>query len=733
MPEFNIKEESEFIQVSAAGDVDRLSILYESDPSLVNKPASNGYYPLMFAAYGGHLASVEWLIKKENINIDEVAECGEMAGGTALWIATALQKWDVVQALLKAGAKNVDATPENGPNKRKTVLLLAASFLQWDIVPMLLERKPKNLDATFQDGPPQGKSTLWFAVACQQWSIAQALLDAGLKNVDAAAEDEGSPDKGITALCLAAFHGKWDMVRSLLQAGAKNVDATPIHGENQGKTTLSYAAAKGEYKIIQNLLALGASIDIKQPALLVVGVPPINIRGSALETLKNEIFVAHFDSLDNYLKSIKIIKAAEDLFKHAQNKTGTLEELNKILKILGPALNACKDKKTALQMAIESKHTVLIKLLLSKGANRLNSEDHLLHEDGNINLAIDEEIAEAINPTLLVCAKLAYIKSLFERILTAEVSLSKLKAKKANEGERTEEVEMKAEAEASHAASIPLLLRKIRKIEAESSELIKNALLLDEPFKSQVFLSLSLLLCQGLHLTKTSLQLIKNSIENVHPLSGENYKQACALYVQLSLGEPGFDALNHGCEDSEGLDAELSSAQLKNERIRRALVAQDALEPGLVSMLTLGYILGPERCVNSTTSVPEGTPETTRFAKALEVIREEVIKLKDNHTLPHRLTQLQVSDLRSVEPQVLPVMSSSYNALSSSCSSALYFMHPSAAASHSASSVMSSSAVQDALVSEQSHTSAQPDRALKGKRSRSVSRDLSWGEEAIDV
>ena len=132
--DFNLKEESEFIQASAAGDISLLSTLFEKDPALVNTPALNGSYPLMFAAEAGKAEAVGWLIAKGS-TIDAENEIGI----TALWYAAYNKHWDIAQMLLQAGAKKIDATLEEGRYKGLTALWFAAAKDQWDMVRKLLQ------------------------------------------------------------------------------------------------------------------------------------------------------------------------------------------------------------------------------------------------------------------------------------------------------------------------------------------------------------------------------------------------------------------------------------------------------------------------------------------------------------------------------------------------------------------------------------------------------------------
>jgi translation initiation factor 2B subunit (eIF-2B alpha/beta/delta family) len=148
---FNLSEESDFIQACSRGDEEKAKELLVGSPDLIEKTASNGSTPLIFAACAESVEVVEFLLKnKADIN------ALSPKGVTALWFATRDQRWSVVEKLLEAGAGNLDATPVEGGFRGTTALWWAAFYNQWPLVKKLI-----TLGANVNIGPisqiPGGK------------------------------------------------------------------------------------------------------------------------------------------------------------------------------------------------------------------------------------------------------------------------------------------------------------------------------------------------------------------------------------------------------------------------------------------------------------------------------------------------------------------------------------------------------------------------------------------------
>jgi ankyrin repeat protein len=130
---FNLLEESAFIQACATADEKKTKELLATNSELIEKVASNGSAPLMFAISKGSFGIVDLLLRnKADIN------ALSPKGSTALWFAAGNKQWSVAVKLIDAGAKNLDATPAEG--RGTTALWLAAVNEQWPLLVKLLER-----------------------------------------------------------------------------------------------------------------------------------------------------------------------------------------------------------------------------------------------------------------------------------------------------------------------------------------------------------------------------------------------------------------------------------------------------------------------------------------------------------------------------------------------------------------------------------------------------------------
>jgi ankyrin repeat protein len=73
---FNLSEESDFIQACATGNGKEVQKLLATNSELIEKVASNGSTPLMFAAEGGSSEVIELLLKnKADINALNLKTC----------------------------------------------------------------------------------------------------------------------------------------------------------------------------------------------------------------------------------------------------------------------------------------------------------------------------------------------------------------------------------------------------------------------------------------------------------------------------------------------------------------------------------------------------------------------------------------------------------------------------------------------------------------------------------
>jgi uncharacterized protein len=97
-------------EASALGDLERLRKLVTANPGAVNSFAADGFYPLGLAAFFGHRAIVEFLLKN-GADVKTAARNAQKV--TALHGAVARRDVEIVKMLLEAGA-DPNARQEQG-------------------------------------------------------------------------------------------------------------------------------------------------------------------------------------------------------------------------------------------------------------------------------------------------------------------------------------------------------------------------------------------------------------------------------------------------------------------------------------------------------------------------------------------------------------------------------------------------------------------------------------------
>lgn len=325
-----------------------MSELLEKENKLVGEVATNGSYPLMFAAEKGHTQAVLLLLKYK-ADINAVVQEGGHKGASALWWAACKRQWDMVQNLLNY---HVDAYPMMNPHMG-TVLWAAVNHQRWGIVHELLSKDIKSLDWV----PPEGKK------------------------------------KGKTALLLAAEFLRWDIVQTLLEKGVKDLDAVFAEGPNMGKSALCYAAESGQAHIISLLLAKGANIDIHP-------------KGAAEIVRQVKRFGTVIDA--EHDKSIQLLEAADTLFNIACDPKIASEKCQSTLQTLGKALNGRKKGATALHQAASADNIAVMDELIARGADlyMTNAQRQKLDElNDSSSLLKAFIIRDKLKSLILVCEK----------------------------------------------------------------------------------------------------------------------------------------------------------------------------------------------------------------------------------------------------------------------------------------------------------------------------------------
>ena len=183
----------------AYGDYDKLRQFVEADPSCVNKPDEQGYFPLQWAALNNRVAETTYLhANGADINVQD------STGQTPLHWATVRGSLPVLETLLRNGAD-----PLLADNRGYTVCHVAAQY---------------------------GQTAILYHLALK-WAV-----------------DCDAPDSdGRTPLHWAAYKGFADTIRLLLV-----LDARPSIADKEGCTALHWAAIKGNGEACTVLLQGGS-------------------------------------------------------------------------------------------------------------------------------------------------------------------------------------------------------------------------------------------------------------------------------------------------------------------------------------------------------------------------------------------------------------------------------------------------------------------------------------------
>jgi uncharacterized protein len=139
---------ADVFEASALGDLETVRRLVRTDPKLVNAFAPDGFYPLGLAAFFGHRAIVQFLLKN---GADVKAAARNAQKVTALHGAVARRDVEIVRMLLEAGA-DANARQERG----FVPLHDAAANGNAALVEMLLKHGART-DAKADDGKTPGE------------------------------------------------------------------------------------------------------------------------------------------------------------------------------------------------------------------------------------------------------------------------------------------------------------------------------------------------------------------------------------------------------------------------------------------------------------------------------------------------------------------------------------------------------------------------------------------------
>mmetsp|Transcript_33212 Transcript_33212/g.86961 ORF Transcript_33212/g.86961 Transcript_33212/m.86961 type:complete len:720 (-) Transcript_33212:163-2322(-) len=192
---------------------------------------------LHYAAWGGHLKIVMWLVDMAGASLDDV----DIVGNTALLYAVYGGHRHVVDELVRRGRSLQERNSKN-----HTALLQAACGGHLDLVKWLLDQ-----GFSLEDADLDGNTSLLFAA----WGGHLDLIHFLLANGSSLSEQN---QNGHSIFLSAANGGRVEIVEWLLQEGFSLTETN-----NNGDTALLLAAYGGHRCLVERLLELGASLRDK--------------------------------------------------------------------------------------------------------------------------------------------------------------------------------------------------------------------------------------------------------------------------------------------------------------------------------------------------------------------------------------------------------------------------------------------------------------------------------------
>jgi ankyrin repeat protein len=155
-------------EASSVGNLDRVKVLLNDDPELVNAYAPDGFYPLGLACFFGHGEVAEFLVENR-ADVNMRAHNGQQV--MPIHAASASGQLEIVQLLLAHGA-DVNAQQEGG----FVPLHNAAQNGQLEMVRLFLD-KGADVNAANKDG----LTALHYALEGGHEAVADLLREHGAK------------------------------------------------------------------------------------------------------------------------------------------------------------------------------------------------------------------------------------------------------------------------------------------------------------------------------------------------------------------------------------------------------------------------------------------------------------------------------------------------------------------------------------------------------------------------
>lgn len=250
------KGNSALIIASGRGRVEAIRILLAHNASVESftlQGLFQGKTALMWASSQGRIEAVTLLIQA-GASVHREMESGVFQGKTALMWASSQGRFEVVKILLSATV-DVDHFSKIGNFKGKTALMWASSQGRLETVNVLLEA-----GASVNMADNDGITALMWAAGSETDDSdghKKGLLEKANKGhtgtIKLLLQYGASPDlqdnDGITSLMYAAFHGHLDAVEALLIHGAD-----PTLRDKDKKTALDFARGAGQLDVVKILV-----------------------------------------------------------------------------------------------------------------------------------------------------------------------------------------------------------------------------------------------------------------------------------------------------------------------------------------------------------------------------------------------------------------------------------------------------------------------------------------------
>lgn len=354
----NMAAETPLFAAVIRKNLNAIKLLLKSGAS-VNVQNIYGCTPLYAAAHNGNSDIVKLLL--ENKADTEIANS---YGNTPIHISILFQHKRNCELLLQKQAK-IDVRNKQGA----TPLLLAVYIKDIEIVRLLLEN-----GAPVDTEDMDGRTALHMAIASKNEEVVRLLLEKGV-NINAQTRN------GDSALFLAAKSEKIQTVTSLLQANV-NLD------RKGAAAALRFVASNGDIDTVRLLLSKGVNINGSNS----YGCTPLHL--AALKR-HGAIVGLLLDQGANLNASCISSNLGYTPLHFAISK-----QYNDVVKLLinkGADINPnTKDGHTALVLAIDTKNTNIIKMLLEANTNTDYKAEGEYHNGDIIGLLLKNRVTEDI-------------------------------------------------------------------------------------------------------------------------------------------------------------------------------------------------------------------------------------------------------------------------------------------------------------------------------------------------